>query len=126
MAERRMAEPSTANASPAPAEGSLPWIHRLRVWAALAVIALHVSGAAFRAYPGAPTFRWLDANLWNSGTRWAVPVYVILSGYLLLAPEQPPGALRFWRRRASRIAHRQEDHTPDNSPKFQGNTGNRP
>jgi surface polysaccharide O-acyltransferase-like enzyme len=99
-----MADASTAKGPGAPAEASVPWIDRLRVWGAFAVIALHVSGATFRAYAGAPTFRWLDACLWNSATRWAVPVYVLLSGYLLLAPERAEGAIAFWRRRASRIA----------------------
>ena len=82
---------------------SEPWIDRLRVWAALAVIALHVSGFSFRAYAGTWSGRWLDGNFWNSGTRWAVPVYVVLSGYLLLRPERREGAAAFWRRRAARV-----------------------
>ncbi len=79
------------------------WIDRLRVWGALAVIALHASGPVFRSYPGTPTGRWLLANLWNSGTRWAVPVYLLLSGYLLLGEGRGEPALAFWRRRAARI-----------------------
>ena len=80
-----------------------PWIDRLRVWGALAVIALHTSGPTFRAYPGSPTGRWVAANLWNSGTRWAVPVYLLLSGYLLLGETRTEEPLTFWRRRAARI-----------------------
>ncbi|HEX5044149.1 MAG TPA: acyltransferase family protein [Candidatus Polarisedimenticolaceae bacterium] len=80
-----------------------PWIDRLRVWGALAVIALHVSGPAFRGYPGRPTARWLAANLWNSGTRWAVPVYLLLSGYLLLGRGRNEAPVAFWRRRSVRI-----------------------
>lgn len=65
---------------------------------------LHVSGAPFRAYPGRPTAGWLLANCFNSGTRWAVPVYLLLSGYLLLGSGRKESALDFWRRRAARIA----------------------
>jgi surface polysaccharide O-acyltransferase-like enzyme len=79
------------------------WIDRLRVWGALAVIALHVSGPSIRAYPGVPPARWHLANLWNSGTRWAVPVYLLLSGYLLLGGRRDETPLAFWRRRAARI-----------------------
>jgi surface polysaccharide O-acyltransferase-like enzyme len=82
---------------------SQAWIERLRVWAALAVIVLHVSGFPFRAYVGTPTPCWLLANFWNSGTRWAVPAYVVLSGYLLLHPPRRESPLGFWRRRAARI-----------------------
>ena len=74
------------------------------MWGALAVIALHVSGAPFRAYPGRPTAGWLLANVWNSGSRWAVPVYLLLSGYLLLGLGRREGPWLFWRRRATRIA----------------------
>lgn len=79
------------------------WIERLRVWAAVAVIALHVSGFPFRAYEGTPTWSWMLANVWNSGTRWAVPVYVILSGYLLLDVARRERPVQFWRRRLARI-----------------------
>jgi len=80
-----------------------PWIDRLRVLGALAVVALHVSGPPFRAYPGHPTAAWLAASFWNSATRWAVPVYLLLSGYLLLGDGREEGAVAFWRRRAARI-----------------------
>ncbi|KAG1261821.1 hypothetical protein G6F65_014792 [Rhizopus arrhizus] len=71
--------------------------------AAVAVVLLHsaaliVSDPA--AYGGGA---WLAANLYDSAARWCVPVFVMVSGALLLDPDKPQDALKFYSRRMARI-----------------------
>ena len=71
--------------------------------AAVAVVLLHsaaliVSDPA--AYGGGA---WLAANLYDSAARWCVPVFVMVSGALLLDPGKPQDALKFYSRRMARI-----------------------
>ncbi len=70
--------------------------------AALAVVLLHsaaqpVSDAAYGS--GA----WIAANFYDSAVRWCVPVFVMISGALLLAPDRDPDVQRFYTRRVARI-----------------------
>lgn len=59
----------------------------IRVVACLAVILLHVSARSVYAYmAGEISHRyWFEAIVANSATRWAVPVFVMLSGAILLS-----------------------------------------
>ncbi|CAB3693240.1 acyltransferase [Achromobacter kerstersii] len=71
--------------------------------AAVAVVLLHsaaliVSDPA--AYGGGA---WLAANLYDSAARWCVPVFVMVSGALLLDPHKPQDARQFYSRRMARI-----------------------
>ncbi|WP_442951990.1 acyltransferase [Orrella sp. JC864] len=71
--------------------------------AALAVVLLHcaavpVSGSEPYGSPG-----WVSANLYDSAVRWCVPVFVMISGALLLAPARREGLPRFYMRRTARI-----------------------
>ena len=71
--------------------------------AALAVVWLHCS-----AYPLTTTIEygalgWQWANVYDAATRWCVPVFVMISGALLLNPEKREGYRRFYLRRAARI-----------------------
>jgi surface polysaccharide O-acyltransferase-like enzyme len=72
--------------------------------AILAVVAIHVSGLTVvdAARDHRPV--WWVAQVLNECTRWAVPMFVVVSGALLLKPSSmdvPLGA--FYRRRLSRI-----------------------
>lgn len=71
--------------------------------AALAVVMLHsaaqtVSDPAIYASSG-----WLAANLYDSAVRWCVPVFVMISGALLLDPQRPMRTREFYRKRLARI-----------------------
>jgi len=71
--------------------------------AAVAVVLLHsaamvVSNPA--VYGGGA---WLAANLYDSAARWCVPVFVMVSGALLLDPDKPQDARQFYSRRMARI-----------------------
>ncbi len=74
----------------------------LRVLAALAVVALHVAsyGTTKQAHG---TLNWWIANGFDASTRWAVPMFVMISGALLLHPNKRTPAGLFYRRRMHRI-----------------------
>lgn len=61
----------------------------LRCVAAVAVIAIHVL-APYRDQMGViPDSHWLTAVSVNGATRWAVPVFILISGALLLSDRRP-------------------------------------
>ena len=71
--------------------------------AALAVVLLH---SAAQVVSDAGTYgsgAWLAANLYDSAARWCVPVFVMVSGALLLDPARAQDARRFYSRRMARI-----------------------
>jgi surface polysaccharide O-acyltransferase-like enzyme len=74
----------------------------MRVLACLAVVALHASGRTIYAYDTVDAVSWGVADLIDSATRWCVPVFVMISGALLL--NRPIGRPRdFLWRKAQRI-----------------------
>jgi surface polysaccharide O-acyltransferase-like enzyme len=85
------------------AEGkaSLAWIDAARVTAILAVIAIHTvaSLVSNRSLPES----WWFGNIVDSASRWSVPLFVMLSGALLLGGKAADDPISFYRRRLSRI-----------------------
>jgi surface polysaccharide O-acyltransferase-like enzyme len=81
----------------------LPWLDNLRIMAGLAVVMLHVSGFTYRGYTGVVDESWMWGNLYNTGSRWCVPLFVMVSGYLLMKPGADQPAWDFLRRRLARI-----------------------
>ena len=77
-------------------------LDNLRVAAGIAVVLLHVSGYAFRALDAGFTATWWVGNVVNSSTRWSVPVFVMISGALLL-PRSSETPVEFYRKRAARL-----------------------
>ncbi len=79
-----------------------PWPDRLRNLATVMVIGIHV--AAPIAHGEGSDFNsswWWSGNFWNSLTRPAVPLFVMLSGYLLLGKDY--SLPDFLKRRFSRV-----------------------
>ncbi|MGL4829448.1 MAG: acyltransferase family protein, partial [Vibrio sp.] len=61
----------------------------LRAIAAVAVIAIHVL-APYRDLLGViPFAEWLTAVTVNGVSRWAVPVFIMISGALMLSDRRP-------------------------------------
>lgn len=60
------------------------WADNLRVVATIAVISLHTASHIFFRYNEIPLQPWLFANAYNGLSRFCVPVFVMLSGALLL------------------------------------------
>ena len=80
---------------------SMAWADRLRNLATLLVIGIHVSGSVAQESTGFDTFSWWSGNLWDSLARPAVPLFVMLSGYLLLSKDYELGD--FLKKRFSRV-----------------------
>ena len=59
----------------------------LRIIATFAVIVLHVSASKWYDTP-VKDFNWQIYNLYDSLVRWAVPIFVMLSGMFFLNPEK--------------------------------------
>jgi surface polysaccharide O-acyltransferase-like enzyme len=80
---------------------SLAWVDAARVTAILAVIAIHTvaSLVSNRSLPES----WWFGNIVDSAARWSVPLFVMLSGALLLSGKAADDPISFYRRRLSRI-----------------------
>lgn len=65
------------------------WADRLRNIATVLVIAIHIAAPIAHAYQDIDTWWWWAGNWWNSLARPAVPLFVMLSGYLLLGKDYP-------------------------------------
>ncbi len=78
----------------------------VRALGTLAVVTVHVTGGGVQIfYTGADQTAWWVHNVLNSACRWAVPVFVMLSGALLLDPAKAhETAGQFYRKRLARIA----------------------
>ncbi len=75
----------------------------LRVLAAFFVIMLHTSSGVVTTNPDIQSATWWTGNLFDSYSRWCVPVFVMISGTLLLPPSPDTQLLPFYRRRLIRI-----------------------
>lgn len=64
----------------------IEYIDLLRILSALAVVFLHVSAQNWSIFK-VETLAWDICNLYDSLVRWAVPVFVMISGTLLLSKE---------------------------------------
>lgn len=74
----------------------------LRILSTLFVVLLHVSDSRLSATP----FRgagWWVANLIDSATRFAVPIFVMISGMFLLDPAKSDPLGRFFAKRLSKV-----------------------
>lgn len=80
---------------------TIDWINNLKVISLFAVIVLHTASLLLMDFKKASLSDWLAADLYNALTRFAVPVFVMITGALLLHREYEIGD--FLKRRLSRI-----------------------
>ena len=80
----------------------LPYADGLRVIAVLAVIALHTSAVRVVHLPPG-SLGWWTAHVIDSCCRWAVPIFIMLSGALVLEPARAYRALSFYGKRLRRV-----------------------
>ncbi|MVW80462.1 acyltransferase [Bordetella sp. 02P26C-1] len=71
--------------------------------AALAVVLLHCAAQAVSDPDAYASGDWVAANLYDSAARWCVPVFVMVSGALMLDNRKPLDPQTFYLRRAARI-----------------------
>ena len=77
------------------------WADRLRNIATVMVIAIHVAAPVAHVPTDIHTLWWWTGNFWNSISRPGVPLFVMLSGFLLLGKDYP--LAMFLKRRFSRV-----------------------
>src|ERR1700750_3205314 len=76
----------TATKSP-----NIDWISNLRLVALYAVIILHVTSLLLMQYGKVSISDWMVADFFNAVVRFAVPVFVMVTGALLLHREYEIG-----------------------------------
>lgn len=81
----------------------LAYADHVRVYSIIAIVLLHVSSPVVVSYRSIGLCDWWAGNLLDSATRWGVPVFIMLSGLLLLDPLKVESAGDFFRKRASRV-----------------------
>lgn len=78
------------------------WIDLARIAAGFAVVMLHTAAYYMYLFDMTDTVRWMVANLIDSSVRWCVPMFVMISGHLLLDrnKQQDPGTFyrKLWTR----------------------------
>lgn len=79
------------------------WIDALRVLAAMAVVWLHVGSQIFAETPDLNSFSWWTGNISGSAVRWCVPVFVMISGGLILPRAADIPIHSFYRKTVRRI-----------------------
>jgi surface polysaccharide O-acyltransferase-like enzyme len=88
------------------------WMHYgdiIRILGTIVVVIGHVSdmvlyqGHEPGSLYGPGTTNWQVANLWDAFSRWAVPIYIMLSGSLLLDPNRVESPTKFYHKRLMRI-----------------------
>jgi surface polysaccharide O-acyltransferase-like enzyme len=80
------------------------WADLCRVVAIFGVVLIHACGAAaLYQYGKIPQMDWLSANFLDSLVRCSVPLFVMLSGALLLKPGETPVTIRQIARRVNKV-----------------------
>lgn len=97
-----MEKTQPTSSTPHAATGKLLyWPDRLRNLATLMVIIIHVAAPVAHSGGDLNSAWWWYGNFWNSLTRAGVPLFVMLSGFLLLSKDYDLGD--FLKRRFSRV-----------------------
>lgn len=81
----------------------LHWVDTLRVAAAFGVVVVHVASSIRSGEPARTTLNWWVANVAESSVRWCVPMFVMISGALLLGPSKEESMSTFFKRKMGRI-----------------------
>ena len=80
---------------------NIEWINSLRFLATISVILIHVVGVLVDSYPSLGKQTWIAANFIVSSVRFAVPVFLMISGALMLGKKMSIG--EFYQKRYLRI-----------------------
>lgn len=78
------------------------WIHNARIFAAFAVVLLHVAVFYSSTIDLTTADRWA-VELYDVLFRWSVPIFVMISGALLLNPQKTENCRIFYQKRMSKI-----------------------
>ena len=81
---------------PSPAVPRNGAVDVLKALAIVGTVTIHASTAAY--YDGFGSLPWLSAIFWGTISRWAVPVFFLCSGALLLDPARELPLRKLWGR----------------------------
>lgn len=79
------------------------YIDLLRAVASIAVVLIHVIGPYRHLIDQIPTGDWLASAGYNVASRWAVPVFIMITGALMLGDTRPFNLRYYLSRRVSRV-----------------------
>ena len=79
----------------------ISWVDLIRVVAIFLVIVIHVSGQLTNVWGKIPTDQWIIADIYGGIARVAVPLFFMISGYLLLPRSESLSI--FYTKRMTRI-----------------------
>ncbi len=75
----------------------------LRILATIAVVTVHIcAGFVLTNYNDSPA-RWLAGNFYESISRWCVPIFIMISGALMLSDSRESTYRTFFAKRASKV-----------------------
>jgi surface polysaccharide O-acyltransferase-like enzyme len=79
------------------------WVDKARIFAVFAVIVLHVSAIVVVGIKDFYDLQWWFGNIYDSMVRWCVPVFVMISGALLLSEAKTESISIFYKKRILRL-----------------------
>ena len=83
---------------------SMIWLNDMRILAALAIIVIHVTQFFIKIPTTTDSPSWWIANFYLSLSSWGVPVFVMISGALLLSPNKTYATMSiFYKKRINRL-----------------------
>ncbi|MEO7215761.1 acyltransferase family protein [Mucilaginibacter sp.] len=80
---------------------NVSWINNLRLIGMFAVVVLHTASPLLFNYKTVPLGNWMAADVYNATVRFAVPVFVMITGALLLGKDYELGD--FLKKRLGRL-----------------------
>lgn len=75
----------------------------LRILATIGVVVIHIASGTVATNMHDDQLSWLSGNLFESLTRWAVPMFVMISGALLLSDQREYTYKEFLTKRISKV-----------------------
>jgi surface polysaccharide O-acyltransferase-like enzyme len=79
----------------------IPWADLIRAAATILVVTVHVSGQITNVWGQIPESNWFIANIYGGIARICVPLFFMISGYLLLPRTESLGT--FYRKRMPKV-----------------------
>jgi surface polysaccharide O-acyltransferase-like enzyme len=80
---------------------SIVWVDFVRVTASFLVVVIHSAAPLVGKYDNTSAAYWWAGNVYDSLARVCVPLFFMLTGYLLLGKEEPPA--EYFKKRAGKL-----------------------
>jgi len=81
---------------------SIVWLDNARIIAIFAVVFLHTAAYVVAGEELGASYWWIG-NIYEASVRWSVPVFVMMSGALLLGLNKNEDIVEFYKKRAGRL-----------------------